>query len=107
MGAQRVTGTLSVRVERLIEHGHLLTLSQQSTRLENLESSFRVFLALSGQMTTRLSLVSKFEMPLKIVSLLATHSNTSTPGTDTTFPLSHPNSSSCSSGHWKNEVSVG
>ena len=101
-----MTGTLSVRGERLIEYGHLLTLSQQSTRLGNLESSFRVFLALSGQMTARPSLVSKFEMSVEIVSLLATHLNTSTLGPDTTFPLSHPNSSSCGSSHWKNEVSV-
>lgn len=102
-----MTGTLSVRAERLTERSHLPTLSQQSTRLENLESSFRVFLALSGQMTTRLSLVSKFEMSLEMVSLLATHSNTSTLGPDTTFPLSHPNSSSRGSSHWKNAVSVG
>lgn len=83
-----------------------LLLASRAQGWGNLKSSFRVFLAPSGQMTARLSLVSKFEMSVEIVSLLATHLNTSTLGPNTTFPLSHPNSSSCGSSHWKNKVSV-
>lgn len=44
-------------------------------------------------MMTRLLLASKFEMSLKIVWLLVTHSNLSTLGLSTAFSLSHPDSS--------------